>query len=119
MDTKHYYLMAAQVVYSVDGNNGMVNLNVIIVSDEMMVTRAQLGRAQQQAQVRFFKEYDTEQKSKVSDVFILSISHLGEMTAKDFHGEHYEEPATALPEASETPAIGDNPVPTTGDNPIE
>ena len=45
------------------------------------------GRAQQQAQVRYFTEFDSEQKSNVVDVFIQGVSHLGEMTEAEFHGD--------------------------------
>ena len=84
---KHYFLLAAQVIYQKDKLERSRNFNILITSDTKTVNRAQLGRAQQQAQVRYFTEFDSEQKSNVVDVFIQSISHLGEMTEAEFHGD--------------------------------
>ena len=84
---KHYFLLAAQVIYQKDKLERSRNFNILIMSDTKTVNRAQLGRAQQQAQVRYFTEFDSEQKSNVVDVFIQGVSHLGEMTEAEFHGE--------------------------------
>lgn len=92
MQKKHYFLLATMVVYRKEGLERQRHFNVLIPSEEQIVTRPQLGRAQQQAQVRFFTEFDTERKSEVTDVFIQSISYLGHMDEKTFHGEFYVEP---------------------------
>ena len=84
---KHYFLFAAQVIYQKDKLERSRNFNILIMSDTKTVNRAQLGRAQQQAQVRYFTEFDSEQKSNVVDVFIQGVSHLGEMTKAEFHGD--------------------------------
>ena len=84
---KHYFLLAAQVIYQKDKLERSRNFNILITSDTKTVNRAQLGRAQQQAQVRYFTEFDSEQKSNVVDVFIQGVSHLGEMTESEFHGD--------------------------------
>ena len=84
---KHYFLLAAQVIYQKDKLERSRNFNILIMSDTKTVNRAQLGRAQQQAQVRYFTEFDSEQKSNVVDVFIQGVSHLGEMSEAEFHGE--------------------------------
>ena len=81
---KHYFLLAALVVYQRDKLERQKPLNVLIPSDTATVNRSQLGRAQQQAQVRFFTEFDRERKSEVVDVFVQSVSYLGEMTEKEF-----------------------------------
>lgn len=120
METKHYFLLATQVVYTLEDNQGIIPLNILLVSEEQTVNRAQLGKAQQQAQVRFFTEFDKERKSQVSDVFIQSVSYLGEMTAKDFHGDQYEEPPVATPEApteATAPLAMEEPT-TTGEDPV-
>ena len=65
---------------------------------------AQLGRAQQQAQVRYFTEFDSEQKSNIVDVFIQGVSHLGEMSEAEFHGE-FDYPGK--PEAVENEPMAD------------
>lgn len=57
---KHYFLFAALVVYQKDKLERTKPLNILITSDEQVVTRPQLGRAQQQAQVRFISEFTME-----------------------------------------------------------
>ena len=104
---KHYFLLAAQVIYQKDKLERSRNFNILIMSDTKTVNRAQLGRAQQQAQVRFFTEFDNEQKSNVVDVFIQGISHLGEMTEAEFHGD-FDYPGKPEPEPDTgTPVEGD------------
>lgn len=90
---KHYFLFAALVIYQKDKLERNKPLNILITSDEQIVTRTQLGRAQQQAQVRFVTEFDPEGKAEIKDVFMQSVSYLGLMDEKTFHGEFYEEPA--------------------------
>ena len=104
MQKKHYFLLAALVVYQRDKLERQKPLNVLIPSDTATVNRSQLGRAQQQAQVRFFTEFDRERKSEVVDVFVQSVSYLGEMTEKEFHAEFYIDPNApgAVEPASET-----------------
>ena len=92
MQKKHYFLLAGLVVYQRDKLERQKPLNVLIPSDTATVNRSQLGRAQQQAQVRFFTEFDRECKSEVVDVFVQSVSYLGEMTEKEFHAEFYIDP---------------------------
>ena len=94
---KHYFLLAAQVIYQKDKLERSRNFNILIMSDTKTVNRAQLGRAQQQAQVRYFTEFDSKQKSNVVDVFIQGVSHLGEMTEVEFHGE-FDYPGKPEPE---------------------
>ena len=94
---KHYFLLAAQVIYQKDKLERSRNFNILIMSDTKTVNRAQLGRAQQQAQVRYFTEFDNEQKSNVVDVFIQGVSHLGEMTEAEFHGD-FDYPGKPEPE---------------------
>ena len=94
---KYYFLLAAQVIYQKDKLERSRNFNILIMSDTKTVNRAQLGRAQQQAQVRYFTEFDSEQKSNVVDVFIQGVSHLGEMTEAEFHGD-FDYPGKPEPE---------------------
>ena len=101
---KHYFLLAAQVIYQKDKLERSRNFNILIMSDTKTVNRAQLGRAQQQAQVRYFTEFDSEQKSNVVDVFIQGISHLGEMTEAEFHGD-FDYPGKPKPKADTSTPI--------------
>ena len=113
MQKKHYFLLAALVVYQRDKLERQKPLNILIPSDTATVNRSQLGRAQQQAQVRFFTEFDRERKSEVVDVFVQSVSYLGEMTEKEFHAEFYVDPDAPV-QAEPAPETGD-PVEDAGD----
>ena len=113
MQKKHYFLLAALVVYQRDKLERQKPLNVLISSNTATVNRSLLGRAQQQAQVRFFTEFDREQKSEVVDVFVQSVSYLGEMTEKEFHAEFYIDP-NAPEQAEPAPETGE-PVEDAGD----
>ena len=97
MQKKHYFLLAALVVYQRDKLERQKPLNILITSETQTVNRSQLGRAQQQAQVRFFTEFDRERKSEVVDVFVQSVSYLGEMTEQEFHAEFYVDPNAPEP----------------------
>ena len=103
---KHYFLLAAQVIYQKDKLERSRNFNILITSDTKTVNRAQLGRAQQQAQVRYFTEFDSEQKSNVVDVFIQGVSHLGEMTEAEFHGD-FDYPGKPEPEPTTAEPVED------------
>ena len=103
---KHYFLLAAQVIYQKDKLERSRNFNILIMSDTKTVNRAQLGRVQQQAQVRYFTEFDSEQKSNVVDVFIQGVSHLGEMTEAEFHGE-FDYPGKPEPEPTTAEPVED------------
>ena len=106
---QHYFLLAAQVIYQKDKLERSRNFNILLTSEHPFVNRAQLGRAQQQAQVRYFTEFDTDQKSTVVDVFIQSVSNLGEMTEAEFHaGFNY--PGKAEPEPTNGEPVGDEPM---------
>ena len=108
---QHYFLLAAQVIYQKDKLERSRNFNILITSNTKTVNRAQLGRAQQQAQVRYFTEFDSEQKSNVVDVFIQGVSHLGEMTEAEFHGEFgYPGKPEPKPEIAETETVSETPV---------
>ena len=103
---KHYFLLAAQVIYQKDKLERSRNFNILIVSDTKTVNRVQLGRAQQQAQVRYFTEFDSEQNSNVVDVFIQGVSHLGEMTEAEFHGD-FDYPGKPEPEPTTAEPVED------------
>ena len=107
---KHYFLLAAQVIYQKDKLERSRNFNILIMSDTKTVNRAQLGRAQQQAQVRYFTEFDSEQKSNVVDVFIQGVSHLGEMTEAEFHGD-FDYPGKPEPEPTTAEPVEDEKMP--------
>lgn len=119
----NYFLLSALVIYQREKLERTRHFNILITSQTATVTRNQLGRAQQQAQVRFFTEFDKEQKSEIVDVFVQCISHLGEMTEAEFHegfdylgkpqpeGEPVDEPMVdPAPEITETETLTKTPV---------
>ena len=103
---QHYFLLAVQVIYQKDKLERSRNFNILITSNTKTVNRAQLGRAQQQAQVRYFTEFDSEQKSNVVDVFIQGVSYLGEMSEAEFHGE-FDYPGKPQPEPAADKPVED------------
>lgn len=102
MVKKHFFLASVMLVYRRDALERSKALNVLMVSDTKTVTSVQLGRVQQQAQVRYYTEVDTERKTEVVDVYFNSVSHLGEMTEPEFYGPTYVDPnaPAAEPEIS-------------------
>lgn len=106
---QHYFLLAAQVIYQKDKLERSRNFNILITSEHPFVNRAQLGRAQQQAQIRYFTEFDTDQKSTVVDVFIQSVSKLGEMTEAEFHAG-FDYPGKPQPEPVKGEPVEDTPM---------
>lgn len=106
---QHYFLLAAQVIYQKDKLERSRNFNILITSEHPFVNRAQLGRAQQQAQVRYFTEFDTDQKSTVVDVFIQSVSNLGEMTEAEFHAG-FDYPGKPEPKPTKGEPVEDAPM---------
>jgi len=93
----HFFLLAALVIYQKDKLERTRHFNILMSSEERVITREQIGRAQQQAQVRFFTEFDKEHKAEVVDVFIQSVSHLGHMTDDEFH-KGFDHPGQTEPE---------------------
>lgn len=85
---KHTYLLfSTTVIYVRDKLERQRHLNVMVMSDTPYVTRQHLNHAQQQAQMRFMKEFDPKRETKILDVFIAGICNLGEMTEQEFMGE--------------------------------
>lgn len=103
---QNYFLLSALVIYQREKLERTRHFNILMTSKDRTITRTQLGRAQQQAQVRFFTEFDKDQKSEVVDVFIQSISHLGEMTEAEFH-EDFDYPGKPQPEPAGEPVEED------------
>lgn len=83
----HFFLFSTTVIYVRDKLERQRHLNVMVMSDTPYVTRQHLNHAQQQAQIRFFKEFDAKRETKVVDVFIACVSNLGHMTEAEFSGE--------------------------------
>lgn len=90
MKKLHYFLFSMRVVYVRDNLERGRDLNVLIATDKPFVNRLDLGKAQQQAQVRFMQEFDPKREADIKDVFISAVSNLGEMTEEEFHAAHNE-----------------------------
>lgn len=87
----HYFLIAGTLV--LQENNlkdepekpiSQITLNTVITNDRKEFSVAQIAEAQQGLQHNFYQKFE-EKNTKVIDVTILSVSYLGEMTAKEFH----------------------------------
>lgn len=86
---QHYWLVAGQVHY--DFSESAVfhrNLNCIIRTDRQSFAHANMGKAQQLLQMRLLNEkFPPEgpgEGFKITDVFLMSISYLGQMTVEEF-----------------------------------
>lgn len=85
MSSRHYFLIVATVVFLDDeGQVANATLNAILENPARNLTVSSIGRAQQTAQMIFFKRLDGP-PPKVLDVIIRNCTHLGEMTPEEFH----------------------------------
>ena len=90
MIQKHYFLIAGNVVYKVDGGNqdqnpmGIITLNGVITSDAQTLGVADLNQAQQVLQHHF--RIKTEDNTlEIADVIILNIVYLGFQSENEFN----------------------------------
>lgn len=94
-------LFTLTIVYVTNGITRQQALNILAMEDDKNVTRALMGIAQQQAQVRFMTEVDP--KADIRDVVINNISYLGFMTPEEFH-KGFAVPNVPSPENNEQEA---------------
>lgn len=89
MEAKHYYIIAANVVYESTGvNEGMavLPLNALLVTDnESLSNISFLSHAQAAIQNQFMSK--TDNKLKIIDIVVINIMHCGKMTEEEFHGK--------------------------------
>jgi hypothetical protein len=100
LSQQHYYhLVATEVLFfDPDSENlGKLKVNVLIRTDGKNFTAGDLGRAQQVAQMNFFKQMDNNQLV-VKDVFIFAVSNLGKMTEDQFQKRPADMAASGQPQ---------------------
>ena len=90
MTQKHYFLIAGNVVYKVDGGAkgtnpmGIITLNGIITSDTQTLGVADLNQAQQVLQHHF--RIKTEDNTiEIADVILLNVVYLGFQSENEFN----------------------------------
>ena len=90
MVQKHYFLIAGNVVYKVDGGAkgsnpmGIITLNGIITSDSPVLGVAALNEAQQVLQ-HHFRVKTEDNTIEIADVIILNIVYLGFQSENEFN----------------------------------
>ncbi len=90
MVQKHYFLIAGNVVYKVDGGAkgsnpmGIITLNGIITSDSPVLGIASLNEAQQVLQ-HHFRVKTEDNTIEIADVIILNIVYLGFQSENEFN----------------------------------
>lgn len=109
----HYFLFAVELVYKVEGGEmGRANVNVAVTNPDMNINARVLGRAQQGAQVNFWKKVKSQ--LEIVDAVITAVSYLGHMTPQYFNappeGMKLQEQAKAVvekaQEMSKAPTVG-------------
>lgn len=97
MIQKHYFLIAGNVVYKVDGGAkgtnpmGIITLNGIITSDTPILGVASLNEAQQVLQ-HHFRVKTEDNTIEIADVIILNVVYLGLQSETEFNNLNMEMP---------------------------
>jgi hypothetical protein len=89
---KFYFLVAAQIIFVIpdpegkdDPNMSTAFINGVVTNDRDLFPSHLVGKAQQVAQMQFFKRLgDEAPKVQVIDVVIVNINNLGYMTEEEF-----------------------------------
>ena len=88
---EYYWLVAGQVHYQLSDSHGLQqfqrSLNCILKTEREAFAHVNIAKAQQLLQMRLLNEAFTEAPPadfKITDVFMISISHLGRMSADEF-----------------------------------
>jgi hypothetical protein len=89
---RHFFLASAFALFQdIQDGTGVgpvhsVPMNVVVPSEQQIVTARDLGVAQQNVQVQLHKRMG-ENQVEVVDVVFNSISYLGHMTDEEFYGQ--------------------------------
>lgn len=86
-ELKYHWLIAGNVIAA--GPKGQVaqrGLNTMVRTTDPVFTRGDLATAQDGLMRRFLNETDQAKAGKIVDVFVLSVSALGQMTTEQFEG---------------------------------
>ncbi|ESX17862.1 hypothetical protein X766_15765 [Mesorhizobium sp. LSJC255A00] len=94
----HFWLVSAQVVTgNKKGHENRNSMNALLNTEKGVVTRNDLARAQRAVLGRFTTSCPQIPGHEITDVFMMGISHLGEMTQEEFHAG-FNDVATATAE---------------------
>lgn len=99
----HYFMVSGSVTFrnpAEEGSLGSYPFNAVVTNEVNLFPVRMIGKAQQSLQLQFFQKME-DPSLEVVDVHLLSVTHLGWMTEKEFHGEK--------PAKTETPVVADNP----------
>lgn len=109
-------MCCAEVMFIDEGSQNVhcMRLNALTLSDNINITAANIGRAQQAIQANFMaKMAESPAKPQIIDVVIHSFTYLGHMTHEEFHAvpegtELRERVESVLAEGNDSdPASGD------------
>lgn len=85
-ETRIYWLVGGEVVTANKKNlEKRRRLNTLVITQDPRFTRQDLAKAQQALMHRYLNEKQLEKGESFTDVFIMSINLLGEMTEKEFN----------------------------------
>ena len=86
MTTKqNFNLFSVMMIYTEDSIQKSRNINVMSISDTMMINRGILSQVQFQATQLFESYNDINENCKIVDIIIMGIFFLGCMTQEEFH----------------------------------
>jgi hypothetical protein len=99
----HFWLVSAQVVTAnKTGKENRNSMNALLNTENGVITRNDLAKAQRAVLGRFTTSCPQIPGHEITDVFMMSISHLGLMSQEEFHAG-FNDAAPAAP-AGEAPA---------------
>lgn len=96
MTLKTYWLFSGHVVTTHrNGTEHVKRLNVMLLTDDVQITRMDLAKAQEGMQQRFVNECQQIPGFRISDVYIESFGLLGQMTTEAFNAGFDKEVKTS------------------------
>lgn len=91
---QHYWLIAGQAHFVADGAFHTRNLNALSVTPKKFLNQTELAKSQQTIQARLvrqtFPDGNLPADFKFVDVFVMSVSWMGQMTEAEFLQGHDE-----------------------------
>jgi hypothetical protein len=100
-DRLHYHLISALILFVPKENADQsgyapVPVNAVLTTKSENVTRSDIGKAQQAAQMTLFGQLGSEAVTiQVLNVVITSMTYLGHMTKEEYEAKPEEAPAPA------------------------
>ena len=102
---RHRFLVAANIMFANPQNpeeGGQTLVNTVVVNPSATITVSTMAKAQQSAQMQFFRRMPQEEvpNFQVVDVVLLSMQYMGETTDAEFHDQ--PDPSKAANDGSVT-----------------